>query len=126
MKRVIVAVLLLCGIVVACLLSLWMQNAVLDEFMARTREMEALFDDGHIALATEAAARFAEDYRKQTRIFALFLPHSMLTEVEKSVVSLPAILTHGEHKDFTAEVRRCRMLLEKMHDLEIPTLQNVF
>lgn len=125
MKRVILAVLLLLFICVGCIVSITMQHAVIEEFMAKTEEMEALFKQGDVAKAITTAQGFADDYRDKTRYFSMFLPHITLTEVEKSVVSLPAILTHGEHKDFVAEVRRCRLLLQKMHDLEVPTLQNV-
>ena len=125
MKRVILAVLLLLFICVGCIVSITMQHAVIEEFMAKTEELESLFKQGDVALAITTAQGFAADYRDKTRYFSLFLPHNTLTEVEKSVVSLPAILTHGEHKDFVAEVRRCRLLLQKMHDLEVPTLQNV-
>lgn len=125
MKRVILAVLLLLFICVGCIVSITMQHAVIEEFMAKTEKMESLFKQGDVAMAITTAQEFAADYRDKTRYFSMFLPHITLTEVEKSVVSLPAILTHGEHKDFVAEVRRCRLLLQKMHDLEVPTLQNV-
>lgn len=125
MKRVIFAVLLLLFICIGCIVSITMQHTVIEEFMTKTEQMEALFKQGDVAGAVTVAKTFTADYRDKTRYFSMFLPHVMLTEVEKSVVSLPAILTHGEHKDFVAEVHRCRLLLQKMHDLEIPTLQNV-
>ncbi len=125
MKRVIFAVLLLLFICIGCIVSITMQHAVIEEFMTKTEQMEVLFKQGDVAGAVTIAEAFTADYRDKTRYFSMFLPHTMLTEVEKSVVSLPAILAHGEHKDFVAEVRRCRLLLQKMHDLEVPTLQNV-
>lgn len=125
MKRVIFAVLLLLLICVGCIVSISLQHAVIEDFTKKTEEMETLFKAGDIDGAVAAAEAFTSDYSDKTRYFSLFLPHDTLTEVEKSVVSLPAILTHGEHKDFVAEVHRCRLLLQKMHDLEIPTLQNV-
>jgi hypothetical protein len=87
--------------------------------------METLFLNGHIPEAVAAAETFADNYSHTTRYLALLLPHSTLNELEKSVVSLPAILKTGEHKDFVAEVRRCRLLLENLQKLEIPTLQNI-
>ena len=125
MKRVIFAVVLLVGICIACIVSISMQHAVIEDFIDQTNEMESLFERGEIVQATALAETFTEDYRDKTKFFSLFLPHNTLTDVERSVVSLPAILTNGEHKDFVAEVRRCRLLLKKMHDLEIPTLQNI-
>ncbi|MBQ7038152.1 MAG: DUF4363 family protein [Clostridia bacterium] len=125
MKRVLVAVVLLLLVCIGCAVSITLQHAVLEEFMTKTEQMEELFKRGDVAGAVAAAESFTADYTDKTRVFSLFLPHTMLTEVEKSVVSLPAILTHGEHKDFVAEVHRCRLLLQKMHDLEMPTLQNI-
>ncbi len=126
MKRVIVAVLLLLLIIGGCVLSIQVQHAVIEELLQYTENLETLFTESKIDRALALAREFAVEYTQQTRYFSLFLPHMMLTEVEKSVVSLPAILSHGEHKDFIAEVRRCRLLLQKLHDLEIPTLQNIF
>ena len=125
MKRVIVAVVLLLLVCMGCIVSITLQHEVIEEFMDKTQEMETRFTANDTAGAAALAEAFVKDYTDKTRYFSLFLPHSMLTEVEKSVVSLPAILKNGEHKDFVAEVRRCRLLLQKMHDLEIPTLQNV-
>ena len=125
MKRVIVAVLLLLVVSAGCTVSIVMQNRVIREFTAATDTMEERFTAGDVQGAVACAEAFERAYRAKTRCFSLFLPHDTLTEVEKSVISLPAVLTHGEHKDFVAEVRRCRLLLENMYDLELPTLQNV-
>ena len=125
MKRVIVAVVLLLLVCAGCIVSISLQHDVIEEFMDSTQEMERRFTEGDTAGAVAVAKTFAEKYTDKTRYFSLFLPHDTLTEVEKSVISLPAILTNGEHKDLVAEVRRCRLLLQKMHDLEMPTLQNI-
>ena len=125
MKRVIVAVLLLLLVFTGCVVSIVMQNRVIREFTDMTDTMEAQFKAGDISGAIACAETFERNYREKTRYFALFLSHNTLTEVEKSVVSLPSILTHGEPKDFVAEVHRCRLLLKKMYDLELPTFQNI-
>lgn len=126
MKRVIVAVLLLLLIVGGCVLSIYMQHAVIEQFLQDTVKMETMFLSNDLNGTLTLAEAFAAEYQQKTQYFSLFLPHTMLTDVEKSVVGLPAILAHGEHKDFVAELRRCRLLLQKLHDLEVPTLQNVF
>ena len=126
MKRVIVAVVLLFLIVCGCVAAIYVQHAVIEEFLNDTDVMETQFLQSDTAGALKTATQFAEHYTHRTRYFSLFLPHAMLAEVERSVVSLPAILAHGEPKDFVPEVRRCRLLLQKLHDLEIPTLQNIF
>lgn len=125
MKRVILAIVLLLSICVGCIVSISIQHEVIEDCIAKTEEMESLFKRGDVAGAIALTETFTKDYRHKTQYFSLFLPHDTLTEVERSVVGLTSILTHGEHKDFVAEVRRCRLLLQKMHDLEIPTLQNV-
>lgn len=126
MKRVIVAVVLLLLVAVGCIVAIVLQHDILEEFLADTVEMEQLFLEDDLPAATNAAATFAEQYTKKTKYFSLFLPQSLLTETQKSVVSLTPILQHGEHKDFVAEVHRCRLLLQKLHDMEVPTWQNVF
>ena len=126
MKRVIVAVLLLLLIIGGCVLSIYTQHAVIEKFLRDTSAMESLFLQNDVDGALSVAQTFATEYAKKTRYFSLFLPHNTLTDVERCVVGLPAILSNGEHKDFVAELRRCRLLLQKLHDLEIPSLQNIF
>ena len=125
MKRVLVAVVLLFAIAGGCVVSLVHQHAVLQRCMDATTKMETLFVQGDTASALAVAETFCEEYRRETRWFPLFFPHDTLTEMEKSVTSLPAILQHGEPKDFVAETRRCRLLLQNLHDLEMPTWQNI-
>lgn len=126
MKRVLVAIGLLLGIAIGCVTVILGQHRILEQFLTQTEQMETLFVSGDVQGAAEAAELFAKEYRRKTAYFSLFLPQAMLTETEKSVVSLSPILTNGEHKDFVTEVRRCRMLLQKLHDMEVPTVQNVF
>ena len=126
MKRVIVAVVLLLLIGGGCCLSIWMQSSVVGDCVAQTETMETQFIRGDIEGALTTAETFCTEYMQKTRWFSLVLPHNTLTEVEKCITGLPAILTHGEHKDFVAEVRRCRLLLQNMYDLEKPTWQNIF
>jgi hypothetical protein len=124
-KRVFVAVGLLLTIALGCLWSITTQGRAVDQLTARTEQMERLFLAGDTDGAAREAAALHREYRRHLNAFTLFLPHETLTEVERSVVSLPAILEKGEPKDFLGEVRRCRLLLSKMMDLERPTLQNI-
>ena len=122
----ILAVVLLLIIGVGCAVSLWIQYKLTDELLAETERLETLFKEGDIIGVTAASDAFVIACQRASRKLALFLPHTMLSEMEQSAVNLPAILRYGEPTDYVKEVHRCRLALQKVQELERPTLQNIF
>lgn len=126
MKRVILAVVLLLIIGGGCAVTLWMQTVTTTELIAETERLETLFKQEDTVGAIAASEAFVVACQKACRRFSIFLPHAMLTEVEQSAVNLPAILRYGEPTDYVKEVHRCRLALQKVKELDRPTLQNIF
>lgn len=125
MKRVIAALVLLLVVIVGCVVSLFVGNREFDYLIGLAETAETCYRSGDTGGALAAAETLAAEYPKRTQYFALFLPHQALTELEKSTASLPLILKYGEPLDFTAEARRCRLMLERLWDQEQPLWENI-
>ena len=124
-KRVITALVLLLAVTVGCVFSLISGGQVFDHLIDLAKTAETRYCDGDVVGALQAAEKLAEEFPQRTKLFALFLPHDALTDLEKSTASLPLILRYGEPRDFTAEARRCRLMLERLWDQEQPLWENI-
>ena len=124
-KRVITALVLLLAVTGGCVLSLVSSGRVFDRLIHLAATAEARYCDGDVGGAQQAAERLAEEFPRHTKLFALFLPHDELTDLEKSTAVLPLILRYGEPRDFVAEARRCRLMLERLWDQEKPLWENI-
>ena len=125
MKRVIIACVLLVIVIVGCFLSYSWEKQRFGEYLALTDQAEQHFLEGDIEAALSATETLADSFSANARYASFFLSHTALTEVEKSIQALPLILKHGEHKDFTAEVKRCQLMLQRLWDQQKPTWENV-
>ncbi len=125
MKRVIAALALLLVIAGGCLASYFNEKQHFEQMIALAKQAEEHYCGGDVQAAQQAAERLADAFSKHVKLMALVLPHEALTEVDKSVQGLTLILPYGEPKDFTAESRRCRLLLQRLWDQEQPTWENV-
>ena len=125
MKRVIAAVVVLVLVIVGCIASLYISGREFSHLISLAQTAERCYQGGDMEGALQAAEQLAKEYPKCTKRFALFLPHQALTDLEKSTTSLPVILRYGDPRDFPAEARRCRLMLERLWDQELPTLENI-
>ncbi len=125
MKRVIGAVALLLIVISGCVASYVTEKEHFEQMIDLAEQAETDYRAGNPDSAQQATDRLAEVFAERSRLMALFLPHTALTEAEKSIEGLTLILPYGERKDFTAEARRCRLLLQRLWDQEQPTWENV-
>ncbi len=125
MKRVIAAFVLLLSVVVGCVVSLHVSGREFSHLITLARNAELRYQNGDMDGALQAAEQLAKEYPERTRHFALFLSHQALTDLEKSATSLPLILRYGEPRDFVAEARRCRLMLERLWDQGLPLWENI-
>ena len=125
MKRTVGAVLLLLMVIGGCLFSHFTQRAHFRELIALAERAEAQYREGDSDGAARTAEELAATFARYSRAMELVLPNEALTEAEKSIEGLTLILPYGEPKDFTAEARRCRLLLRRLWEQEQPTWENV-
>lgn len=126
MKRIYIALVLLAIITAGCLGAILLEKQQLEELIDETYTMEQAFRQGDIRTASQIADNLKQEFPKKARSFALFLHHNVLLEIEECLVLLPLYLQSEEQDDFLAEISRCRLLLEKQLERELPLWENIF
>ncbi len=126
MKRVYIAIVLLVLIAAGCVTTILVEKQQLTEIIKMTDRMEELVRGNEIEKARQLAEEFSEQFPKRTRPFQLFLHHSVLNNIEECIILLPLYLESDEKDDFLAEISRCRLLLQKQLEMDIPSWENVF
>ncbi len=126
MKRVVTAVILIVAVLVGCIV--WVPTAKRQvlSLTQLTEDAEKQYRQGNTEQALQTAERLSQEFKARTRHFDLFVSHQTLLEVEKNVVELPLVLRYGEEHEFVTEIRRCRLLLTRLWEQEIPKLDNIF
>ncbi|HIW73894.1 MAG TPA: DUF4363 family protein [Firmicutes bacterium] len=125
MKRLIVALALLLTVAALCAVSLLSLQRNMDDLLSQMEEMEEAYYRGDMNVCLTLSEDFVEEFSEKTQFFPFFMRHSDLTKIEESVVVLPVMLRSGEDAHWISELAKCRNQLEKLSDMEMPTLQNI-
>ena len=125
MKRVIAAVILLITVAAGCVASYVSCSRHFHTMIALAESAETHCKNGDTATAQRETEQLAAVFDSERRLLSLILPHEALTEAEKTIQGLTVLLPHGEPRDFVSEMRRCRLLLERLWDEEKPAWYNV-
>ena len=126
MKRVLFAVFFLSIVIAGCITAIYWESKLIGEMITLTDRMEEQYNQGNEEEALRLSRQLETDFPKKTEIFYMFLHHNVLTELEETIVTLPAYLESGDTHEFLAQLNRCRLLLKKQIDMETPTWQNIF
>jgi len=125
MKRLILAAIFLAlaaGLCVVCILGMRSQTAHLT---VELDQLEQTYDAGDTEQAGQLAERFSADVKAGTSLFPLFLRHSDILVIDESASLLPVWLKNGDEIHFRAELTRCRMQIQRLHEAESPSLKNI-
>lgn len=126
MKRVLFAVFFLIAVVIGCITAFHLETKLIGEMITLTDRIETAYTDGNTQEALRLAKELEQQFPQKTDVFFLFLHHNVLTEIEETIVTLPAYLESGETHEFLAQLNRCRLLLQKQIEMETPSWQNIF
>ena len=125
MKRVYLAIVLLTVVLIGCIVTIRAETVRLKELITLTEKMEACCREGDREQTLRLAQDLATQFPQKTRCFSLFLNHSVLTEIEECVIALPIHLESGNTEESLVEISRCRLLLQKQLEQELPTWENI-
>ncbi len=125
MKRVIVAIVLFAAVAIGCVVMLLFERQVFGDLTDLIDTAETCYRNGDVEGALAAAERLSKQVPQNAHLLCVFLPHQALSELEKGTAGLPLILRYGDPRDFPAEARRCRLMLQRVWDQEKPLLENI-
>jgi hypothetical protein len=125
MKRMLIAAAVLLLVVALCTVSIRMQTDSVGYLQTSLEEIQESYDRGDLAACQELTDRFVADFEEKTRFFPFFLRHSDLSRVEEIAVPLPVLLREGDTQHFAAELVRCKNQLQRLYEVELPSLENI-
>lgn len=125
MKRLIVSVALLAVVSTLCGMSLHGQQKNTHALIDTLDRMEQAYKADDLQCCQRLANDFPADFQRRTRWFSMFLPHSYLSSIQEVAVTLPVILQGEDSAHFPIELARCRLLLQRLEQLEVPSLDNI-
>ncbi len=125
MKRMFIALGVLLGVTVLCIVSIHMQTSNTDYLLTSLDRIQESFDRGELEECQRLVDRFAVDFEEKTKYFPFFLRHSDIARIEEIAVPLPVLLRQGDTQHFAAELARCRNQLQKLYEVELPLPENI-
>ena len=126
MKRIYIALALLVIIACSCVVTLRLEKRQLQTMIDMTYRMEEECRRGRYEEALHVALQLKGEFSERTKTFALFLRHNELNTIEETVLLLPLYLEQQDFSQFYIDVSRCRLLLQKQGEMDLPTAQNIF
>ena len=125
MKRLVVSIALLVIVGSLCGVSLHGQQKNTHALIDTLDRMEQASQTGDRQRCRQLSENFPADFERRTRWFSLFLPHNYLSSVQEVAVTLPVILQGEDSAHFPIELARCRLLLQRLEQLEVPSMENI-
>ena len=125
MKRLIISVVLLGIVGGICAFSLYIQRTNTKELLGLLDEMETAYESKDLERCQQLSDDFAAAYPKKTHLFSFFLCHSYISSAKEVAVTLPVILKEKDYSHYLTELTRCRSLLERLEELEVPSWNNI-
>lgn len=125
MKRLLISIVLLGMVGGICVFSLYTQQKGTRELLELLDQMEDAYKTNDMDRCQQLSDQFPDTLDQKTRFFSLFQYHSYLSSIKEVAVTLPVILRGEDQTHYPIELVHCRSLLERLEELETPTLENI-
>lgn len=124
MKRIIVAVVILCVMIAACFWSVGVVDNITDRFFEMIEEVETAFENGDIEKSSKAAEKLQKEWNKFLDISILVndLGHSV--EITSSIAEVYSFAQEGDEELYVA-CDRAAAQLKMFRDMQTPTLMKI-
>lgn len=76
--------------------------------------------------AAAACGEFTDYWIEKSHILCRIVRHDLIDQITIAVARFAPLAEHGEAGELSAEILRCKILLEEIWDSEIPFLRNIF
>jgi hypothetical protein len=96
-----------------------------DILLSEMEDLSVLAEEGDNKKTAEAAAILIADWIKRHQTLCRIVRHTQLDQVTLAVARLEKLAEHGDIGELTAEIDRCRILLEDIYDSELPLPRNI-
>lgn len=124
MKRLVIAIVLLIGIVSIAGVSLWDLGQGLDELNTAVDDLRRTPASEENRL-TEKSARLLELWNKKEKRFVLYINHGTLDHITQIVAELPSLAQYGEYSHLYSKADAISALLEDLWQSSLPTYRTL-
>lgn len=125
MKRVIFAAVLLAAVII---LNIFCIATVTDIQNEVTEKLDHLYVSA--AKNPEETAALCEEFTgywiEQSHVLCRIVRHDLLDQITIAVARFAPLAEYGEIGELSAEILRCKILMEEIRESEIPYLRNIF
>ncbi|MBQ2795008.1 MAG: DUF4363 family protein [Oscillospiraceae bacterium] len=126
MKRVVFAVILLAGMIYFNFYCFQLVTQSKNGVIMRLEELSAVLDEnGANEKTAAAAAEFTEFWMDEHHLLCRIVRHELLDQMTSSVSQFYPLAVYKDAAELSAEISRCRMLMEEIWDSERPILRNI-
>jgi hypothetical protein len=125
MKRSVIALVLMAAAVGACIMSIMVLTDIKNNFMEEFSLLEEIAESGDKEKAANESKRIAERWIEEHHVLCRIVRHTQLDQVTLAVARFEFLARYGETAELTAEINRCRILLEDIWDSELPLIRNI-
>ncbi len=125
MKRLLIAIVIVCAILGSGFWSLWQFSTLRSKAAPLLRRMEQSADLGDLPSATDAAEDFLELWHSYEGKLVPFVRQDPLEAIGSCAVRLPALGEHGDEAEFAAVTRELRYRMDELWESELPTPNNL-
>ena len=126
MKRVVFASILMLTVIFFNSFCLYTVEKTNDEVYKKIETITFLFEGGDIKETALECEKFADYWHKKSRILCLIVRHEPLDRMSSSVACLCSYARYSDYSELSAELGRCRSVMDEITDAERPLLRNIF
>ncbi len=125
MTRVILACVLVLAMVCLSLWGLYILKTYNDELTRDIDALSATAELGDNKKTAESARQLTEKWVELHHTLCRYVRHTQLDQVTLAMARLEPLALHGEIGELTAELNRCKILLDDIWDSERPLIRNI-
>ena len=125
MKRLMIAVLIVCIILISGIWSLWQFSLLKEKAIPIFDQMEEAAKQENFSAATVAAQQFLELWLSYEGKLIPFVRRDPLEAIGSCAARLPSLSEHEDVADYAAAVQELRYRFEELWESEIPMLRNL-
>lgn len=125
MKRVWIAVGLLCAVVGLCVTSTLFRHQQTEQLLDALNQLESIYEQGDIRRARELAEELEQRYEQVGQVLLCYTAHGEMAESMETVRLLPTLLEQGGGEELSMEIARLREEWTHLKAIDDPTMWNI-
>ncbi len=126
MKRVVFAAILLASLIWFNVFCLETIAEIKNEMTGRLDFLDYTVKNGSTEETASECEKLTEFWLGKHHVLCRIVRHELLDQTTMAVSRFSSLAEYEEFGELSAEISRCRLLIEEIWDSEVPLLRNIF